>query len=67
MAKELAEQERRRQEEAARIAAQNSGSSGQSNQSVAPVQTSSGYTFPLPSGYRRVTSRFGNRKHHRPV
>ncbi len=63
MAKELAEQERRRQEEAARIAAQNSGSSGQSNQSVEPVQTSSGYTFPLPSGYRRVTSRFGNRKH----
>ena len=63
MAKELAEQERRRHEEAARIAAQNSGSSGQSNQSVAPVQTSSGYTFPLSSGYRRVTSRFGNRKH----
>lgn len=68
MAKELAEQERRRQEEeAARRAAQaqqnQNNQSGQSNQSVTPVQTSGGYTYPLPSGYRRVTSRFGNRKH----
>ena len=63
MAKELAEQERRRQEEeAARQAAQNQNNQG-GGQSVAPVQTSGGYTFPLPSGYRRVTSRYGNRKH----
>ena len=65
MAKELAEQERKRQEEeAARRAAQaQQNQNNQGGQSVAPVQTSGGYTYPLPGGYRRVTSRFGNRKH----
>lgn len=65
MAKELAEQERKRQEEeAARRAAQaQQNQNNQSGQTVAPVQTGGGYTYPLPGGYRRVTSRFGNRKH----
>lgn len=52
MAKELQEEERRRQEEAKK-----------NGQSTPPVQVSGGYTYPLPGGYRNVTSRFGNRTH----
>ncbi len=52
MAKELQEEERRRQEEAKK-----------NGQSTTPVQVSGGYTYPLPGGYRNVTSRFGNRTH----
>lgn len=52
MAKELQEAERRRQEEAKK-----------KGQTVTPVQVASGYTYPLPSGYRNVTSRYGNRTH----
>ena len=33
------------------------------NQNTTPVQVSGGYTYPLPSGYRDVSSSFGNRKH----
>ena len=48
MAKELAEQEAARQ---------------QQNNGGGTVQVSGGYTHPLPSGYRNVTSRFAMREH----
>ena len=48
MAKELAEQEAARQ---------------QQNNGGGTVQVSGGYTYPLPSGYRNVTSRFAMREH----
>ena len=48
MAKELAEQEAARQ---------------QQNNGGGTVQVSGGYTYPLPSGYRKVTSRFAMREH----
>ena len=54
-----AEAERKRQEEAAK--AQQSGS-GSGSTSSGTTQVA-GYTHPLPSGYRYVTSRFGYRNH----
>ena len=52
-----AEAERKRQEEAAKNQQSGSGSS-----SSGTVQVGN-YTYPLPSGYRRVTSRYGYRNH----
>lgn len=54
-----AEAERKRQEEAAK--AQQSGS-GSGSTSSGTTQVG-GYTYPLPSGYRTVRSKFGYRNH----
>lgn len=54
-----AEAERKRQEEAAK--AQQSGS-GSGSTSSGTTQVGN-YTYPLPSGYRTVSSRFGYRNH----